>query len=198
MRYPTTRKSLLERVQDGDEVSWHEFYCRYAPVIRSVARLYRLHPDECDDVVQMVMTKFFGGGRRYVCTEGKVRFRTWFATVIRSCAVDYIRANASVSGRREPDSRSEDPFGERFMEEWRKAVLAEALDELRLRVDARTYQAFEWYALQDRPVGDVMTILSMNRNQVYLAKSRCTAILREIVARHNLADGELGLAVPGK
>ena len=196
MRYPTTRKSLLERVQSGDEVSWNEFYCRYAPVVRAVAALYRLHPDECDDVVQMVMTKFFGARDRYVYREGDVKFRTYFATVIRSCAVDYIRANASPTGPRAPEPPGEDPFGDRFLEEWRKAVLDEALDELRLRVDGKTYQAFEWYALQGRPVADVTAVLSMTRNQVYLAKSRCTAILREIVSRLNRADGELHLDLP--
>ena len=35
MNYPTTQSSLLERVQNGDEISWNEFYFRYAPVIRA-------------------------------------------------------------------------------------------------------------------------------------------------------------------
>ena len=48
MRYPTTQKSLLEKVCSGDEVSWTEFFRRYAPVIRFVGGLYRFNDAECE------------------------------------------------------------------------------------------------------------------------------------------------------
>ena len=34
MNYPTTQSSLLERVQQEDEISWNEFYFRYARYCR--------------------------------------------------------------------------------------------------------------------------------------------------------------------
>ena len=48
MNYPSTHKSLLERVQNGEEVAWREFYDRYAPVIRFVGSLYHFNEFECD------------------------------------------------------------------------------------------------------------------------------------------------------
>ena len=98
MKYPTTQKSLLEKVRSGDEVSWEEFYERYSPVIRFSGGLYGLREDECRDLVQRVMVKFFNSAGRFVYREGKVRFRTYFATVIRSEAVDFIRSNAASKG----------------------------------------------------------------------------------------------------
>lgn len=191
MRYPTTRKTLLLKVLAGDEVSWEEFYRRYAPVIRYVGGFYRFNEAECDDLVQKVMLKFFNSAGRFVYREGEVRFRTYFAAVIRSQAVDYIRENA----RRElpPPEESVDPFGEEFMSRWRLAMLDEALEELRCRVDVSTYQAFEMYALQHRSAADVSAALGVSRAQLYLAKSRCLRMLREIVARYNRSDGELHL-----
>ena len=79
------------------------------------------------------------------------------------------------------------------MNEWRKAVLADAKSELRQRVSERTYQAFELYGLQGRPAEQVAAALGMSTNQVYVAKKRCADLLTGIVARHNRNDGELRL-----
>ena len=49
MNYPTTQSSLLERVQNGDEISWNEFYFRYAPVIRAAGAGSHYKNAECDD-----------------------------------------------------------------------------------------------------------------------------------------------------
>ena len=59
MNYPTTQSSLLERVQQGDEISWNEFYFRYAPVIRAAGMGFKFNETECDDLVQQVMLHFF-------------------------------------------------------------------------------------------------------------------------------------------
>ena len=191
MRYPTTQKSLLEKVCSGDEVSWTEFYRRYAPVIRFVGGLYRFNDAECDDLVQNVMLKFFNSAKQFVYRENEVKFRTYFATVIRSQAVDYIRKNRRTEAL--PAAEAIDPMNDEFMERWRHMVLEEALDELRRRVDASTYQAFEMYALQHRKAADVAAVLGVSKAQLYLAKSRCLRMLREIVARTNEFDGELRL-----
>ena len=193
MKYPTTNPSLLERVQNGDEISWNEFYNRYAPVVRCVGACCGFDDAECDDLTQMVMFKFFGATKRYVYREGEVKFRTYFSRIIKSQAVDYIRRNARQRELRIEHSDATDPFEAAFMDEWRKAVFSEALDELRRRVDERTYQAFELYGLQNRPASQVSEVLEMSTAQLYVVKKRCTDILRAIVARHNRNDEELHL-----
>lgn len=195
MDYPSTHKSLLAKIHDGDDVAWREFYDRYAPVIRYVGTLYRFNPSECDDLVQSVMLKFFDAEKKFVWDERRARFRTYFASVIRSQAVEYIRAN--VRARREPPPADEacDPFAGEFLAEWRKVMLEEALDALRLRVDAVTFQAFEMYALQHRAAAEVAAALNLSRSQLYVAKSRCLKTLRAIVAEYERLDGELDLDV---
>lgn len=198
MNFPSTHRTLLDKVCSGDEVSWEEFYERYAPVIRFSGTLYGLGDDECADLVQRVMLKFFNSAGRFVYCEGEVRFRTYFATVIRSEAVDYIRANAA---RRRAEERAafdrsvDESFERSFMDEWRKLVFKEALEELRSRVEFKTYQAFQLYGLQNRPAERVAELLGLTVHQVHVAKHRCTATLREIVGRRNAEDGELGLDV---
>jgi RNA polymerase sigma-70 factor (ECF subfamily) len=198
MNFPSTHRTLLDKVRSGNEVSWEEFYERYSPVVRFSGALYGLGDDECADLVQRVMLKFFNAARRFVYREGEVRFRTYFATVIRSEAVDYIRANAArrrAEERAAVDLSADESFERGFMDEWRKLVLKEALEELRSRVEFKTCQAFQLYGLQNRPAAQVAELLDMTVHQVHVAKSRCAAILREIVGRRNAEDGELGLDV---
>ena len=193
MKYPTTNPTLLERVQNGDEISWNEFYHRYAPVVRCAGGFFNFTEEECDDLMQMVMLKFFGAAKRYTYREGEVKFRTYFARIVKSQAVDYIRRNARQRELRIDSGEADDPFEAAFMDEWRKAFFAEALDELRRRVDERTYQAFEMYGLQNRPAEQVAEVLEMSTAQLYVVKKRCTDILRGIVARYNRNDEELHL-----
>ena len=197
MNYPSTHPSLLEKIRQGDEIAWSDFYDRYKGVIRAVGALYRFNEEEQNDLVQRVMAKFCPQSRRFVYRAGVVRFRTYFATIIRSEAVDYIRANAA---RRRAEERAaalsgidEDSFARTFLEEWRRAAFAEALEELRGRVKFKTYQAFQLYGLQNRPVREVAELLEISEHQVHVAKSRCTGMLREIVARYDAADEELEL-----
>ena len=46
---PATSQTLLERLASGDSVSFSEFERRYAPMITSLGRLYRLYDLECED-----------------------------------------------------------------------------------------------------------------------------------------------------
>ena len=195
MDYPSTHKSLLVRIHDGDEVAWQEFYRRYSPVIRYVGALYRFNSAECDDLVQSVMLKFFNAEKKFVWDERRARFRTWFAAVIRSQAVEYIRANSRARRELPPVDAGSDPFADEFLDEWRKVMLAEALDALRLRVDAVTFQAFEMYALQHRDAAEVAEALGVTCDRLYVAKSRCLKMLKAIVAEYERIDGELRLEI---
>ena len=193
MNYPTTQSSLLERVQQGDEISWNEFYFRYAPVIRAAGAGFHFNETECDDLIHLVMLKFFTHSKTFVYRKGEVKFRTYFSQIVRSQAVDMIRRNAAQKNLQGEMQEEITPFEEIFMEEWRKAVFEEAKNELRQRVDDKTFMAFELYGLQNRSVEKVSEILELTPNQIYVAKNRCTKMLQKIIQRHNENDGELHL-----
>ena len=46
----TTKKSLLEAICSGDEVSWHKFYEIYRPLIVVRGRDYKLNVAEIDEL----------------------------------------------------------------------------------------------------------------------------------------------------
>ncbi len=64
--------------------------------------------------------------------------------------------------------------------EWRYMVLERCLRQARRELDQKVFNAFELYALSQKPVGEVCRILGMSRNAVYIAKSRVLSKLREL------------------
>ena len=194
----TTRKSLLARVKSGDEVSWTEFYAAYKPLILLCGNDCLLSPVECDELVQQVMAEIFQKdivGKydpdhvpddvvfKYDPARG--RFRHYLRKIIRNHALRIIRGRQKFVPMDESQSREADVAIDNWDvlwdEEWQKHVLTMALAELRGRVQAETYIAFEMYALHERPVKDVAEFLNISIASVYTAKSRCIATLKEII-----------------
>ncbi|MBE6368995.1 MAG: sigma-70 family RNA polymerase sigma factor [Lentisphaerae bacterium] len=193
MNYPTTQPSLLMKLQQGDEISWADFYHRYAPVISCAGKYYHLDDSECEDLTQQVMLKFFANSKSFTYRAGQVKFRSYFSRIVHNQIVDTIRRNNSRQRLQQSSSVLYEDFHEVFMNEWRKAAFAEAEAELKRRVDEKTFQAFELYGLQNRPAAQVAEILDISMSSLYTAKSRCMKLLQEIIERYNRTDGELKL-----
>ena len=192
LKYPTTSKTLLAKIASGDEIGWDEFFARYSPVIKAVARYKGLKSAEADDVCQQVMLQFFKQSRSFKFDPDIARVRTYFGRIVHSKIADFLRRKTEVLPAKDIPETPCDPESDRlFMTEWRKTVLSDAERELKSRVSPRTYQAYELYAVQNRPPEKVAAFLGCSVNQVYQAKKRCFAIMREILLKMNESDPEL-------
>jgi len=201
MSYPTTRTTLLGRLS-GDETAWTEFFHRYETAVADIGRYKGLSPDECSELVQNVMIRFhrkIEAGFKY--DPSLAKFRTFFSKLVKGCVYDLIRQREKrgvpLDGIAVEDdgSRPDELLDMALLEKWRAIIREEAMLELARRVDEKTFQAFELYALEDRPVKETAELLNLSVNSVYVAKTRCLKILRETVARLNAEDPELKLDV---
>ena len=197
LKYPTTSKTLLEKISSGDEISWDEFYRKYAPVIKAVAKYKGIEYD-ADDICQQVMMHFFKQSKTFKFDPGIAKFRTYLGRIVSWKIVDYYRKKLpeklpeKLSG--ELDAVPVDTELDKiYMAEWHKVIIAEAEDELRKRVSPDTFQAYQLYAVQGRPVEKVAAFLECSVNQVYQAKKRCFAMMREILLKMNETDPDLQL-----
>ena len=193
LRYPTTSKTLLDKIACGDEISWDEFYLKYAPIVKAIAQFKGLNTSDADDICQQVMMQFFKQSKTFKFDPDVAKFRTYFGRIIRSRIIDHFRRekeNPLTGGEADPI----DPAAEKlYIDEWRKMVIKEAEQELKQRVTPETFQAYELYAVQNRPVRKVAEYLECSENQVYQAKKRCFAMMREILLAMNEKDPELQL-----
>ena len=190
IKYPTTSKTLLEKISSGDEISWDEFYRKYAPVIKAVAKYKGIEYD-ADDICQQVMMHFFKQSKTFKFDPGLAKFRTYLGRIVSWKIADYYRKkceNHTKEVEAIPVDSDTDNF---YMNEWRKVIIAEAEEELKSRVSPETFQTYQLYAVQGRPVEKVAAFLECSNNQVYQAKKRCFAMMREILLKLNEADPDL-------
>lgn len=193
LKYPTTSKTLLDKIASGDEISWNDFYEKYSPIVKALAKFKGLDAAAADDVCQQVMLQFFKQSKSFKFDPDIARFRTYFGRIVRWKIIDYYRKKHETPVA-EFEAVPVDPQADTlFMNEWRKLILQEAQAELKSRVSPETFQAYELYAVQGRPVEKVAAFLECSVNQVYQAKKRCFAMMREILLKMNEADHDLQL-----
>ena len=159
LKYPTTSKTLLDKIASGDEISWNDFYEKYSPIVKALAKFKGLDASAADDVCQQVMLQFFKQSKTFKFDPDIARFRTYFGRIVRGRIIDYLRKKHETPVA-EFEAVPVDPEAdELFMNEWRKLILQEAQAELKSRVAPETYQAYELYAVQGRPAEKVAAYL---------------------------------------
>lgn len=200
----TTKKSLLAKVRAGDEISWHEFYDTYRPLILLCGQDCNLTRDENEELVQMVMCEIF---QKDILTKYNIdevpkdvvfkynaqhgRFRHYLKAIVRHHALKLFHKRRKFI---DIDTIQEAPCDAKFEAswdaEWRRHVFTQALTELKLQVQPETFAAFEMYALQNRPVKEVAEFLCLSVGSVYVAKTRCIASLKTIILQLEASEHE--------
>jgi RNA polymerase sigma-70 factor (ECF subfamily) len=189
-----TRATLFIRLNaDGAEreIAWAEFCRRYEPIIAAFARGRGARPHEVAELVQKVVTDFFGAQPRFVYDAAKGSFRAYLKTCVCN-ELHRIRRVASRPGTVEP---AEHQFQSKEDEDvweatWRRQCLQLALDQLRSSCgETNVFQAFEATVIHERDPAEVGRSLGMSRDSVYQAKSRLLARLHVILLK---IDAELG------
>ena len=188
MKVPTTSLSLLERIREGDEISWHEFFERYQPFIIALGRSRGLTWEESDDLVQLVMMAFFGESRHFVYHPEMGRFHNYLGTIIRNQTFDLLRRRqtraAHFTALDSVDKEAmEDVFDAAWRQEYQKQMFRDALQELKAFVSVSTWQAYELYAVQQRNADDVAAHLNMTKANIYNCKTRCDKQMKKILEK---------------
>jgi len=188
----TTQTNLLRAVRDSrNRQAWGDFYRIYAPMLHHFARRLGLQEPDIDDVTQEVLmiAQRSLQDRRYDPRRG--RFRSWLYGIARRQALAALRARrrrtrvqlAPLAGEDDPLQQIQDPRTEETMsaiwhQEWRYAMLEEALRHIRTQVGEKSFQAFCRYAIERRPVRQVARELGLSTSSVYVYKSRVLDAIR--------------------
>ena len=172
---------------------------------------HNIPQDSLADIVQNVMCAVFNNGRMGYDPARGIKFRAWFSGIVRNKINDFWRSKCRLDGREKDKQSKKDiadnlefskerapakPLVKQpwefeadwrkqldtiFEAEWRKHLVVQAMDQLKMEVDAATYQAFEMNVVQERTPKDVATATGMTVENVYVCKSRCVKRLRSIL-----------------
>ena len=150
LKYPTTSKTLLDKIASGDEISWNEFYEKYSPIVKALAKFKGLDAAAADDICQQVMLQFFKQSKTFKFDPNIARFRTYFGRIVNAKIINYFRRKENKEILVDdvmPDIPVDPEIEAIYMSEWRKTLLIEAQQKLKERVAPETYQAYELYAV---------------------------------------------------
>ncbi len=88
---PTTRKSLLHRLQGSrDESAWGEFVLIYEPLLMRLMRSRGLQENDARDTTQQVLLRISGAIERYRSDGGEASFRRWLFCIARNVVVTFL------------------------------------------------------------------------------------------------------------
>ncbi len=205
-QFARTRKSLIERLADWeDQRTWEEFYQTYWRLIYSVSVKAGLNREEAFDVVQetvLAVAKQWRKGQIYDPEKGS--FKTWLMNITRWRIADQFRLKqrnpaAMNQAGGTPGSDGEDrrtatieriegQNGAEILDqvwdrEWMSNLTEVALGRVKKLVSPKQYQIFHAYVVKEWEVAKVIHELGVSQSQVYLAKHRVGALLKDEIEK---------------
>ena len=189
----TTQTNLLSAVRDaGNSVAWSRFYRVYATMVGYFVRRLGLPDAEADDVTQEVMIVAHRSLREDTYDPARGRFRAWLYGIARNQAraamlarhrrtrAQWVGPQGAASLLDQLEDRGNEEAAQQFwQQEWRYALLAEALPHVQANVGENAFKAFTGYAIARRPVAEVADELGISPSSVYVYKGRVLAAIRD-------------------
>lgn len=192
----TTQTDLLKAIRDSDNrEAWGVFYNIYAPMIANFTRRLGVEPADADDVSQDVLMIAQRSVRDGVFDPAKGRFRAWLYGIARKRSWAMRRARQRPTrSQAVPHDDGVDLLGsvedqsdaaERAIweQEWRYALLDEALRQLQSQYGKKALRAFELYGVQRLPADQVANELGIATASVYAYKNRILSAIKNWVAQ---------------
>lgn len=187
-----TSATLLGRLRapTTDQEAWAEFVRRYEPSLRRWCRQWGLQEADADDVAQDVLTKLARKLRTFDY-DPSGSFRAWLKTVTHHAWRDFLDGRQRGPGgtgdsevlERLRSIEAREDLVQRLGEQFDQEVLEEAMDRVRRRVAAHTWEAFRLTALVGLSGAEAAKRLPMQIAMVFVAKSKVQKMLREEIAR---------------
>ena len=174
-----TDAELVARCRAGDEAAWGALVDRYARYVYAIAtRVYRLTPEDAEDVFQEVFARVFE--RLDTLRDGDA-LRPWIAQTARNCAVDSLRR----SGREVPvDVVPED--ADDGVERLDEALTVHAALD---RLSPECHEILDRFFCRDESYRTIGDELALPSGTIASRIARCLARLRDVIGPRETDDG---------
>jgi RNA polymerase sigma-70 factor (ECF subfamily) len=197
----TTSPTLLGRLRQcpADQVAWSAFVRRYRPRILAWCRHWGLQDADAHDVAQIVLVRIVQRMQTFVYDPSR-SFRAWLKTLAHHAWRDFVedrrravQGNGGNMGAGALEvAEARDDLLARLAAAFDLELREQAMDSVRLRVEACTWEAFRLLVEEDLSGAEVASRLNMKVADVYLAKSRVIRMLRETVQKLDRTAEEEG------
>lgn len=185
-----TTTLLLEQLKDGEnQQAWRQFDERFRPVVFAAARRIGLNEADSADIAQETIFQSLRDYRDGKYDRSRGRLSSWIVAIAHHRIVDVLRKKqrAGVVGG---DTRlGELPAMEEVSHAWTSAMKDDVfrraweMVQAESQISPSNLRAFELAVLRGVPVAATAEECGTSADQVYVAKNRVSAKLREIVER---------------
>lgn len=187
--FDVTSATLLGRLvaTRGDSVAWGEFVHRYQPMILVWSKSRGLQNADAEDVAQAVLARIAERIKSFVY-DPSLSFRAWLKTLTHHAWYDFVQKE---KGRKTPrtggssvwdalmTTEARDDLAGRLEQEFDAELMERAIFRVRLRVQPRTWRAFQLTAMDGKSGAEAAAELDMKVAHVYVAKSEVMKRLQE-------------------
>ena len=187
-----TRASLILRLQDAEDMAaWDEFTGLYGPVVFNVATSRGFQAADAEDLVQEVFMAVASSISNWLQRDDRGSFRAWLLRIARNAAVDMITQKATRSlGRDGSEAEvhlanlpAPSELSSALDLEYERMVFQWAAERIRASVTEHTWQAFWLTTIEDFSIEAAATQLNTRPGNIYVARSRVIARIKELVAK---------------
>ena len=188
-----TRASLILRLQDAEDMAaWDEFSAIYGPVVFNVATSRGFQSADAENLVQEVFMAVASSISNWLQRDDRGSFRAWLLRIARNAAADMITQKATrslgldgsvaqvhVANLPAPSTLSSD-----LDLEYERLVFQWASERVRASVAEHTWQAFRLTSIEEMSVDAAAAQLNTRPGNIYFARSRVLARIKELVQRY--------------
>lgn len=170
---------LIARCRHNDESAWHELVTRFSRYVYAITtRVYRLRPDDSEDVFQEVFARTY---EHLNDLRDDAAIRAWIGQTTRRLAVDRLRslAREDVSAA-EVDAADVDAAFEKLDD-------ALAVHDSLARLPDHCREILDRFFARDESYRVIGDALSLPAGTIASRISRCLAKLREELEGRNVA-----------
>jgi RNA polymerase sigma-70 factor (ECF subfamily) len=191
---PETRETLIRRLPNAADVeAWDGFVEIYEPLLFRLARGRGMQPADAEDFVQEVLTAVVKNIDRWVANEDRGSFRAWLFRIALNLGVNFLTrpkhqrlgtGDSQIARMLEELPAASADSSELFLKEYRRELFRWAADRVRKQVSDQQWMVFWLTSIEERPIAEVAKEYRMSVGSIYIARSRVTKRIREMIRKH--------------
>lgn len=189
-----TTTLLLEQLkEDGNQAAWRQFDERFRGVVLGAARKIGLDESDAADVAQETMLQSLRDYKAGRYDRSRGRLSSWIIAIAHHRITDLLRRKERGAIAAGDTTLREMPAVEDVTNAWREALQASVFRSAWEAIQSESHlspvnlRAFELAVIRSVPPEAVASECGISVDQVYVAKSRVSTKLKEIVERLTLA-----------